>query len=123
MKLDAFKKYSNSHIASRLFCTNSFDDFDMKLFSFIKSIDARSTYSRQSLNKYGANFSLCRTRATTTKSMSSSGEQTIAFVVLEIIIIAVIVSLKTPYASSIGSISPLGIESNTLKKSVKSCGV
>ena len=53
------------------------------------------------MNKYGVNVSPCKTPTTKLKkSMSSSGERTIAFLFLEGIIRAETVSLGRPNASS-----------------------
>ena len=50
----------------------------------------------------------------------SSGEQTIVFVFLQSIIIAVTTSLGRPYSGSICSIFPLCVESNAFEKSTNS---
>ena len=55
------------------------------------------------------------------KSMSLFGEQTIAFMFMVSIIIAISVSLGRTYARSIFSIFPLCRESNTLEKSTNKC--
>ena len=43
----------------------------VKPLPFIKSIDVRNTYSRQIMNRYGSNMSLCRTLATMSKRFVS----------------------------------------------------
>ena len=48
-------------------------------------------------------------------SKSPSSKQTVAFMFLKNIVIAVKVSLEKPYASSISSIVPLSVESNNLE--------
>ena len=54
--------------------------FNIKPFSFIRSMEVYTTQSRQSINKYGAKVSPCRTRATMLeKSVLPPDEQTIAF--------------------------------------------
>ena len=72
------------------------------------------------INKYGANENPYKIPVTMLKiSVSPSGMQTIAFVFLQSIIKVVIFSLGRAYASSICSIFPQCIESNSLEKSMK----
>ena len=50
--------------------------FSVKLFSFIISIDVRSTESRLIINKYGINISIYKTSATMSKkSVSKSSNE------------------------------------------------
>ena len=92
--------------------------FSIKTFSFIRSIEVRSAKSRQFINKYGANVSPCRTPVIKSKtSVSPLVEQTIAFVFLQSIIIAVIVYLGRPHVSHIWFILLLWIGSNAVEKS------
>ena len=73
-------------------------------------------YSQHSL-LYGTNLSPRKIPVTMSKkSLSLSGEQTIAFVFLSYIISATTVSLGWLYASSIYFIFPLCMESNSLEK-------
>ena len=68
--------------------------------------------------KNGDNVSPCKTPVTMSKNLElQSGEWNIAFMFLLGIIIAVTISLGTPYACSIYSIFALLMESNTLEKS------
>ena len=55
----------------------------LKPFYFIKSIDVLSTYSRQIINRYGANVSPCSTPATMLKlSVSPSDKRTFTFIIM-----------------------------------------
>ena len=74
--------------------------FDMKSFSFIRFIDASSTWFRQSINIYVA---FKTSVAMSEKLVSSLAEQTIAFRFLKSNIIAITISLGRSYASSICS--------------------
>ena len=47
----------------------------MKPFSFIKSIDVRSTSSRKIISKYGPNVSNCKTQATMLKKLMSLSDE------------------------------------------------
>ena len=71
--------------------------FFVNPFSFIRSIDVRSTQSRHFMNRYGTNVSSCKTPATMSKmSVTPSGEPTFTFVILMNIIMVVTVSLGRP---------------------------
>ena len=70
----------------------------------------------------GVNLSPCQTPGTASKkSVLLSGEQTIAFVSLHCIIIAVTVSLGRQYANGICFIFPLFMKLNALEKSTNWC--
>ena len=71
--------------------------FSGKLFSFIRSIEVRSTLSRQIMNRYGAKVSIYRTPTKISKKcVSPSGERTFTIVFLWSIIMGATVSLGRP---------------------------
>ena len=64
-----------------------------KPFTFIRSIDVRSTQAKQYINIYDTNESPYKTPVTLSKKLESpSDERTIAYVFLQNIIIAITVS-------------------------------
>ena len=96
----------------------------VKPFSFIKSIDVHSTSSRQIINIYATNVIPCKNPASMSKKLIfSSDEQTLAFVFIESIIIAVAVSFWRLYVRIICSFFPLCIKSNILEKSTNKCSL
>ena len=55
--------------------------FNINSYSFIRSINIRSTQFKQSINKYSSNVYPCKTPATISKKLvSPKGKRTIAFV-------------------------------------------
>ena len=77
----------------------------VQTFSFVRSVDVRSMYSRQITNKYGANISSCKNSTKISiKLASPSGEQTITFVFLLSIIVAVTVYRRESTAVRIPSL-------------------
>ena len=82
--------------------------FNVKPFSFMRSMDVWSSLSSQSINECNGNVSPFKTLATMSKKhMSPSGEWTITFVFLQGTIIEIRISLGRPYASSVCSIFSL----------------
>ena len=97
--------YRKRYIICIVCICNSFCLFCEKIFSFIRSIDVRSTSSRQIRNSEGVFVSSSRTPAKILKkSVPPSFEGTLTFVFLQSFVMAVTVSLGRPLVRSICSI-------------------